>query len=162
MHTEDCIHFIVFTRLREYIGYLPVRRTSPNSTHHALATLQHASAVGPHNPERRRSTSRSTPPHLTRTRGRSTYSRVSREHLCESLVFVSPFTRGAAHKSPFLKISGFFPVLRNCGENIQILIVIRNREYIVNMDTPTHAQCIKSGLAKRIRSGARSLPSPSA
>lgn len=33
--------------LRAYIGFLPVRRTLPNSTHHAFATLQHASAVGP-------------------------------------------------------------------------------------------------------------------
>lgn len=38
---------MVFTRLRAYIGFLPVRRTLPNSTHHALATLQHAGAVGP-------------------------------------------------------------------------------------------------------------------
>jgi len=37
----------VFTRLRAYIGFLPVRRTLPNSTHHALAKLQHAGAVGP-------------------------------------------------------------------------------------------------------------------
>ncbi len=38
---------MVFTRLRAYIGFLPVRRTLPNSTHHALATLQHAGAIGP-------------------------------------------------------------------------------------------------------------------
>lgn len=37
----------MFTRLRAYIGFLPVRRTLPNSTHYALATLQHAGAVGP-------------------------------------------------------------------------------------------------------------------
>ncbi|KAF8498634.1 DHS-like NAD/FAD-binding domain-containing protein [Russula emetica] len=32
--------------LRAYIGFLPVRRTLPNSTHNALATLQHAGAIG--------------------------------------------------------------------------------------------------------------------
>jgi NAD-dependent SIR2 family protein deacetylase len=47
MHTEECIRFKMFTRLRAYIGFLPVRRTLPNSTHYALATLQHAGAVGP-------------------------------------------------------------------------------------------------------------------
>ncbi|KAI0285837.1 DHS-like NAD/FAD-binding domain-containing protein [Russula aff. rugulosa BPL654] len=31
--------------LRAYIGFLTVRHTLPNSTHHALATLQHAGAV---------------------------------------------------------------------------------------------------------------------
>jgi NAD-dependent SIR2 family protein deacetylase len=38
---------MVFTRLRAYIGFSLVRRTLPNSTHDALATLQHAGAVGP-------------------------------------------------------------------------------------------------------------------
>ncbi|KAF8479798.1 DHS-like NAD/FAD-binding domain-containing protein [Russula ochroleuca] len=33
--------------LRSYIGFLPVRRTIPNPTHHALAALQHAGVVGP-------------------------------------------------------------------------------------------------------------------
>jgi Sir2 family len=37
---------MVFARLRAYIGFLPVRRTLPNSTHYALAALQHAGAVG--------------------------------------------------------------------------------------------------------------------
>jgi hypothetical protein len=36
---------MVLTRLRAYIGFLTVRHTLPNSTHHALATLQHAGAV---------------------------------------------------------------------------------------------------------------------
>jgi hypothetical protein len=36
-----------FARLRSYIGFLPVRRTIPNPTHHALAALQHAGVVGP-------------------------------------------------------------------------------------------------------------------
>ena len=35
------------TRLRAYIGFLPVRRTVPNPTHYALAALQHAGVVGP-------------------------------------------------------------------------------------------------------------------
>jgi len=38
---------MVFTRLRAYIGFLPVRRTLPNPTHYALAVLQHAGVVGP-------------------------------------------------------------------------------------------------------------------
>ncbi|KAI9454436.1 DHS-like NAD/FAD-binding domain-containing protein [Russula earlei] len=33
--------------LRAYIGFLPVRRTFPNSTHYALAALQHVGVVGP-------------------------------------------------------------------------------------------------------------------
>ena len=40
-------HFVMFSRLRAYIGFLPVRRTFPNPTHYALATLQHAGVVGP-------------------------------------------------------------------------------------------------------------------
>jgi hypothetical protein len=37
----------MFARLRAYIGFLPVRRTFPNSTHYALAALQQAGIVGP-------------------------------------------------------------------------------------------------------------------
>jgi|SRR6267142_4816933 len=38
---------MVFARLRAYIGFLPVRRTLPNTTHYALAALQHAGVVAP-------------------------------------------------------------------------------------------------------------------
>jgi hypothetical protein len=41
------VHFMMFARLRAYIGFLPVRRTFPNSTHYALAALQHTGVVGP-------------------------------------------------------------------------------------------------------------------
>ena len=44
--TPRTIYLMVLTRLRGYIGFLPVRRTLPNSTHHALATLQKAGVVG--------------------------------------------------------------------------------------------------------------------
>ena len=41
------VAFIVYARLRAYIGFLPARRTLPNPTHFALAALQHARVVGP-------------------------------------------------------------------------------------------------------------------
>lgn len=48
MHDEDYTYMSWCpTRLRAYIGFLPVRRTLPNPTHYALAALQHAGVVGP-------------------------------------------------------------------------------------------------------------------
>ena len=38
---------MMLTRLRAYIGFLPVRRTFPNPTHYALAALQHTGVIGP-------------------------------------------------------------------------------------------------------------------
>lgn len=156
-HQASCIHWILAR---------PSHSTELNTPCARHVTTRRRGRP-PHNPERRRSTSRSTPQHLTRTRSRSTYSRAPRKHLCESPRFCPPFSSEpptARHtKLPFLNISGLllFPGTPE-GIEKKKLIVTRNRKYIVSMDTSTHARCFKSGLARRIRIGARSYPSSSA
>ena len=155
------IHFIVFTRLRAYIGFLPVRHTLPNSTHEALAALQHAGAVGPlitqnvdglhHAALRRILPEPEVDRRILELHGNIFVSR----RFCFPLPLPSS---SAAHNNPSLKFSVFLLVLRNFG-SIQNLIIIQNRKCIVNMDTSTHAQRFKNGLAMRIRAGAGSLPS---
>ena len=159
--TPRTVHFMEFTRLRAYIGFLPVRRTLPNSTHYALATLQHAGSVGPlvtqnvdglhHAALRRILPQPEVDRHILELHGNIFVSRR----------FCSRSESPAATISFTFKISVFScsPELRRRHPKSDHNT---NRKCIVYMDTSTHAQRFKSGLARRIRDGARSLPSWSA
>jgi NAD-dependent SIR2 family protein deacetylase len=111
---------MVFTRLRAYIGFLPVRRTLPNSTHHALATLQHAGVVGAlitqnvdglhHAALRRTLPEPEVDQRILELHG-SIF--VSRRSFCSPSP--SKSLASAAQKLPFLKISGLLLFSENSG-----------------------------------------------
>lgn len=155
---------MMFTRLRAYIGFLPVRHTLPNSTHDALAALQHAGAVGP------LITQNVDGLHHAALRRILPEPEVDRRILeLHGNIFVShrfcspfPFRVHPQHTITFLKVISVFLLISKTSGAIQNLIVNTNRKCIVNMDTSTHVQRFKSGLARRIRAGAGSFPSWSA
>ncbi len=135
---------MAFIRLRAYIGFQPVRRTLPNSTHYALAALQHASAVGP----------------LITQNVDGLHHAALRRILPEPEVDRRPPPPAHTLAITFRSNFPFSPAFRNFG-GIHNLIA-KSRKCIVDMDTSTHAQCFKSGLAKPTHAGTRSSPSWSA
>lgn len=113
---------MVLTRLRGYIGFLPVRRTLPNSTHHALATLQHAGVVGTLITQNVDGLHHAALRHIlpepeVDRRILELHGSIFVSPRCFCFPSPSPFESSASHTitAPFLKISGFLLFSENSG-----------------------------------------------
>ena len=128
----------ISTRLRSYIGFLPVRHTLPNSTHFALAALQHAGVVGP------LITQNVDGLHHAALR----HARLEAEADARILEL-----HGSIFVSPSLSWHRCFDIPDRAAVEI--------RKFVVDTGTSTPVRCFRSGLDKQTRVGTRTMWSSS-